>query len=254
MGQYDWIWIVIGIYIALKLTKNTWLPLIKGFLGEASISTLLHGLDKEEYKILHNVMIRAGLGTTQIDHIIVSRYGIFVIEVKNYKGWILGSENGREWTQSVYGHKNRFMNPIHQNYGHVKAIESLLHEYDIFGVPIIPIVTFPGDATLKVDVNRALVVKWGNLNNTIRENSSTEYLSKEQMDALVRIFTIANVDSKEAREAHISGIQEKTRAEKRSIKAGICPKCGGNLVKINGKYGSFYGCSNYHKCRYTKNM
>lgn len=32
-----------------------------------------------------------------------------------------------------------------------------------------------------------------------------------------------------------------------------CPKCGGNLILKNGKYGSFYGCSNYPNCKYTKN-
>ena len=254
MRQYDWLWILIGIYICLRLTKNIWLPLIKGFIGEASISTLLRGLNNEDYKVLHNVMIRARQGITQIDHIVVSRYGIFVIEVKNYKGWILGFENGREWTQSIYGHKNKFMNPIHQNYGHVKAIEALLKEYNISGVPIIPIVTFPGDANLKIKFNNALVVKWGDLNKTIRSNSETMCLSEEKMNSIFGIITIANVDSGETRQAHISGIQEKTNNEKHSIQEGICPKCGGDLVKRNGKYGDFYGCSNYPKCRYTKKI
>ena len=167
----------------------------------------------------------------------------FVIEVKNYKGWILGSENGREWTQSIYGHKNRFMNPIHQNYGHVKAIEALLEEYCISGVPIIPIVTFPGDATIKIDFNKALVVKWGDLNKTIRDNSTSVSVSQEKMKAITEMFTMANVDSKETRKEHVNNIHEKTRSDRRSIQQGICPKCGGSLVKRNGKYGAFYGCS-----------
>ena len=250
----NWVWILIGIFIVLNATKNLWLPMIKGFLGEASISALLSGLDKEDYKVLHNVMIRSGLGTTQIDHIIVSCYGIFVIEVKNYKGWILGSENGREWTQSIYGHKSRFMNPIHQNYGHVKAIEALLEEYCISGVPIIPIVTFPGDATIKIDFNKALVVKWGDLNKTIRDNSTSVSVSQEKMKAITEMFTMANVDSKETRKEHVNNIHEKTRSDRRSIQQGICPKCGGSLVKRNGKYGAFYGCSNYPNCKFTKSI
>lgn len=32
-----------------------------------------------------------------------------------------------------------------------------------------------------------------------------------------------------------------------------CPRCGGDLVKRNGRYGPFYGCGNYPRCRYTRN-
>lgn len=33
----------------------------------------------------------------------------------------------------------------------------------------------------------------------------------------------------------------------------ICPRCGGELIKRNGRFGPFYGCCNYPKCRYTRN-
>ena len=252
--KYNWIWILIAIYVVLRFTKKLWMPLIKGSLGEATVSGILGFLDKDKYKVIHNVMIPSGLSTTQVDHVIVSCYGIFVIEGKNYKGWILGSENGDKWTQSIYGHKNQFMNPIHQNYGHVKAIEVLLEENGLSDIPIIPIVTFPGDATIKIDFKKSIVVKWGALNNAIKERSVNAAVSKDQMNTLVALFENANVDSKKNRESHVKNIHEKTKAEKRSIEEGICPKCGGNLVKKNGKYGDFYGCSNYPKCRYTKKI
>lgn len=35
-------------------------------------------------------------------------------------------------------------------------------------------------------------------------------------------------------------------------KSGVCPKCGGELIMREGKYGSFIGCSNFPKCRYTQ--
>ncbi|WP_187950686.1 type I DNA topoisomerase [Helicobacter pylori] len=31
-----------------------------------------------------------------------------------------------------------------------------------------------------------------------------------------------------------------------------CPKCGGELVKKNGRYGEFIACNNYPKCKYIK--
>jgi hypothetical protein len=60
--------------------------------------------------------------TTQIDHVLVSVYGIFVIETKNMKGWIFGDERSAQWTQSIFGKKSRFQNPLRQNYRHVKAL------------------------------------------------------------------------------------------------------------------------------------
>jgi restriction system protein len=56
-------------------------------------------LPKDEYHLIKNVTLPTDDGTTQIDHIIVSRYGVFVIETKNMKGWIFGSANQRTWTQ-----------------------------------------------------------------------------------------------------------------------------------------------------------
>ena len=65
------------------------------------LSTSLCGLSSvREYYRLNNITLPlANGGSTQIDHIIVSVHGIFVIETKNYKGWIYGNEKQRQWTQ-----------------------------------------------------------------------------------------------------------------------------------------------------------
>ena len=65
-------------------------------------------------------------GTTQIDHVLVSRYGIFVIETKHYSGWIFGDQKSKRWTQVIYNQKSRFQNPLHQNYKHLKAVQAVL--------------------------------------------------------------------------------------------------------------------------------
>ena len=247
---------VIVILATIGATVFKWWynsPRQKGKRGEMRVYKKLLELT-DEYYIFNDVILDTGQGTTQIDHIVASIYGIFIIEVKNYKGWILGSENGREWTQSIYGHKNKFMNPIHQNYGHVKAIEALLNNKGITNVPIIPIVTFPGDATIKITCDKALVVKWGQLKETIIKHSTTAVLTKDEMSNIVDLLGSSNIDSKETRKKHISNIHKKEKEEKGAVSQGICPKCGGSLIPKNGKYGSFYGCSNYPKCRYTKKI
>lgn len=101
----------------------------KGFLGETVINIAMWlKLEKDVYHRLNGITLPlANGGSTQIDHVIVSVYGIFVIETKNYKGWIYGSENQRQWTQSFpNGSKYKFQNPLRQNYLHIKTLADLL--------------------------------------------------------------------------------------------------------------------------------
>lgn len=97
-----------GLFIKYKIK-----PKIKGYAGEKLVSsTLSFRLPKEQYRILNNILLKTDRGSTQIDHIIVSVYGIFVIETKNYTGWITGGEYSEKWTQTIYKNKTQFYNPI----------------------------------------------------------------------------------------------------------------------------------------------
>ncbi|MEZ7502055.1 NERD domain-containing protein [Psychrobacter sp. Arc29] len=101
----------------------------KGFLGETVINVAMWlKLEKDVYHRLNGITLpRANGGSTQIDHVIVSVHGIFVIETKNYKGWIYGSENQKQWTQVFQnGSKFKFQNPLRQNYLHIKTLADLL--------------------------------------------------------------------------------------------------------------------------------
>ncbi|MDX2374840.1 NERD domain-containing protein [Psychrobacter sp. PP-21] len=101
----------------------------KGFLGETVINVAMWlKLEKDIYHRLNSITLPKDKGgSTQIDHIIVSVYGIFVIETKNYKGWIYGSEKQGQWTQSFpNGSKYKFQNPLRQNYLHIKTLADLL--------------------------------------------------------------------------------------------------------------------------------
>ena len=119
--------------------------------GEARLSrevkTRFHPPD---YHLLNHITLRLKDGTTQVDHILVSRFGVFVIETKDYKGWIFAGAKKRNWTQVLYRAKFRFQNPIHQNHRHVCAIRGLLEflEPDV----VHPVVVFVGEAVFKTDV------------------------------------------------------------------------------------------------------
>ena len=73
-------------------------------------------LRNKRYYKFHNVILPSRSGTTQIDHIIISVYGLFIVETKNKKGWIFGTEYQTVWTQSIYGMNYTFQNPLKQTY------------------------------------------------------------------------------------------------------------------------------------------
>ena len=94
--------------------------------GEASVNNMIvTNFSPPHYHLLNNLTIPIQDGTTQVDHVLISTKGIFVIETKNYSGWIFGDEKSKQWMQVIYRVKSRFQNPIHQNYLHVKAMEQL---------------------------------------------------------------------------------------------------------------------------------
>ena len=108
---------------------KAWLtsPGTKGALGEKKLQAraAIH-LDQRIYRAFHNLILPIDGETTQLDHLYVSPFGIFVVETKNYSGWIFGSARQRQWTQVLYQKKHSFQNPLHQNYRHIKAAAAVL--------------------------------------------------------------------------------------------------------------------------------
>lgn len=129
----------------------------KGKLQETFIDIgLFIGLDKKEYQVHSNVTLELLEDiTTQIDHVIISKYGIFVIEAKNYSGWIYGSSKQKTWTQVLYNQKNTFQNPLRQNYKHIKFLQALLSIPDVMELDekdFHSIIFFSEQSTFKTDM------------------------------------------------------------------------------------------------------
>lgn len=124
-------------------------------------------LPKDQYRVLNDVIIPTPNGSSQIDHLVVSVFGIFVIETKNYSGWILGAEHAEYWTPNIYGKKYKIYNPILQNAGHVRALRRILKDFE--PLPILPIVAFSGKADVKVKIEDACVVYWSQIRKVINQ-------------------------------------------------------------------------------------
>ncbi len=150
--------------------------------GEALVSKVIRSnFGAPEYHLLNHVTLRLKDRTTQIDHILVSRYGVFVIETKHYKGWIFANAKHSTWTQVIFKHKSRFQNPIFQNLLHVRAVQELLDFLPPDSVR--SVVVFTGDAEFKTEIP-AGVLELRHLVDHLRA-SSVEVMSANRVQFCV---------------------------------------------------------------------
>ena len=228
-----------------RIIKEVTKPIVnnhKGKVGEAKVNNKLNPLifGKVEHKQINDLVLVDDLGKThQIDHVEIRENGIFCIETKNYKGWIFGSENQEKWTQTLYTEKHQFLNPLKQNKSHIYHINKALDgKYKIYSL-----VVFVQNNADKIGISNVinLVDLRKYLNNF---DEGTKY-SKEEIDEIYNILLNSankNISNRE----HVKNI----RQTQKELKERICPRCGGNLLEKQGKYGNFYGCSNYPKCKF----
>ncbi|MDJ0779150.1 MAG: NERD domain-containing protein [Gammaproteobacteria bacterium] len=220
---------------------------LKGWLGEKKTTfNMWLSLNKEVYRRFHNLIIPAKNGTTQIDHLLVSPYGLFIVETKNKKGWIFGSEDQPKWTQSIYGKKYSFQNPLRQTYRQKKVLSEYL---GIDESKIRAVVFFVGDCKFKTRLPEN-VIKSG-LGRYIKQFKTTIIDALEIDTITVRLQRHA-LESTLSNKDHVQSLRERHNS------TTVCPKCGSNLVERTARKGSnagskFLGCENYPKCRFTKN-
>ena len=255
--------IVVVLFVSLSVYL-AWYnsPKQKGKRGAAYIHSVLMQLS-DEYTIIDDVILPTEHGTTQIDHVVVSKYGIIAIETKNYRGEIYGDDNRKEWTQMIitnvnfrrkwwktytYVTKNHFYNPVKQSIGHAMQIKNMMTNYP--HVPVTPVVVFAGSAVLKGVNSKHAVIYDYELLDFISQKRNV-YLNDSDVSEVLQLFQRRNMRTLVDDRTHVKNIKQAVKQTQATINAGICPKCGGQLLKRNGKYGSFYGCSNYPNCKFT---
>jgi hypothetical protein len=244
MAPYILFIALIIIFIALKVLQ----PKIKGFIGEYKVSTKLSFLSGE-YHVFDNVYLENNGFSTQIDHVIISPYGIFVIETKNYTGMIVGTTESEYWTKVQYKKKYKFYNPIKQNRSHVIALKRLFNLSDKY---FFPIVVFHNNAEIKVYTTED-VINFYYLRKTINRYKE-EILSEKEVEELCSILKSSLNTEKRRNRKHVQNTKRNIVQRKNLVNNRICPKCKGNLVIRQGKHGGFLGCSNYPSCKFTHNL
>lgn len=245
-GMVSWL---VPLMLLIGLLKSPW---AKGHIGELLVRLFAHWqLDRQTYRRLHNVTLTTPNGTTQIDHVFISRFGIFVLETKNMSGWIFGGEQQSQWTQKLYKRSFKFQNPLRQNYKHLKALEATL---GIASEHLHSVITFVGGSAFKTPMPANVTEGIGFIRyiKSFRES----VFSEAEVDALVS----ALIDGRRAptlatHREHVQNL--KRRSDPTADRQ--CPKCGSPLVIRSVKSGpkagqQFWGCSTFPKCRVMQSL
>ena len=252
--------------LALIVTVLRWFrPQIKGWFGE----TLLHHylrqqLDQKLYVVLHDIMLPTDdETTTQIDHIVVSQWGVFVIETKTYSGWIFGNEKDAQWTVQHFKCKNRFQNPLRQNYKHIVTLSECLGiSKDYFKT----VIAFSAEAEFKTEMPPEVLV-FREVPDYIKEHSVETIIPPEQVQEVVdTIREWQDSLTRSQKNNHVRNLRKthampKTAQEQLDVslkdesatddKNPRCPRCGAPMILRKRKADGlpFWGCSQFPKCR-----
>ena len=167
------------------------------------------------------------------------------------KGWIFGAENQAQWTQQIFKVKNKFQNPLRQNYKHVKTLEASL------GIPpegIISVVAFMGESKFKTKMPKNVTHGIGYVRYI--KSFKTTILSQEQVDSVVAQIQSGRLEPSRATDKdHVKQL----KSRKSASADRMCPKCGKPMLLRTAKKGSnsgnqFWGCSGYPSCRTVQEL
>lgn len=165
----------------------------RGKYGEREVKRVLEFLNPDEYHVYHNIYFIDNKGrTAQIDHLIVSRYGLFVIETKNVSGRVTGSQKDDFWRVSRKTGIWTMKNPTKQVGRHLKTIRALFGER----VPVYLIVCFLNRAVLRVRLDNYTVISITDLISQIRRRNKKILTSEKVEKLLSRIDTYASWGNK----------------------------------------------------------
>lgn len=183
----------------------------QGARGEYRISQLLDESSLEK-RLIFNAYIPKGKNdqTTEIDIIMITCKGIYVIENKNYSGWIFGNEKDQKWCETLKGKKYFFYNPIKQNRTHIKCLEQLLQ---IGEEKYTSLITFNRDANLKkvtVMSDNVYVVAYRDIKRYLKkENEKQDQFTRTQMEEIYNKLQPYTQVTDEIKENHIKTIKKR---------------------------------------------
>jgi hypothetical protein len=178
-------------------------------VGEALVANIISDGLQRPHLLVNNVTLPIGENTSQIDHVLVTDTGIFVIETKHYTGWIFGDPHAHQWTQVIYRKKFKFLNPLRQNHGHLKALQAL---FNLPANAFFSLVVFTGDAEFKADLGPH-VIKFPQLLEHLRAERPVLFDERRMTYIVGRIEMKRMRRSIETDEYHLNLVRERIQAD-----------------------------------------
>ena len=233
---------------------------IKGNVGE-QLTKYMAKIDIPETLVLHDVLIDGKEGqTSQIDILLIGAKGIYVVEVKMYTdARVYGDCKKNTWYYYKGGKKYDIYSPYKQNEQHSKYLKAFLQEFG--DVPCFSIIALLCEDFKVTNVNEdekcpTNIILNGLLSLrkavTVLAKDKPVVFTEETQKEIYEYIQAHQYAGKEVRREHKDNVIAVKEAKKKEEEQNICPFCKTELVQRSGKYGVFYGCSNYPKCRYTK--
>ena len=279
--------VAVGAFRRWRRSPQRW-----GRKGERQVRRALRRLPRRDFIALHDLMIPTGTTDEQghqryrqIDHVVVSTRGIFVIETKAHKGHIQGSEEAQYWQQRFLMSARSFYNPLLQNASHIRSLRRAVR-----GLPadmFISVVVFTEAWRIDVltedlvkrrrwwparhirrtlDPARSVKGSWWRRRKAVILDDSKVVMRLDSLvgelkrrprilsrDEIVDIADrLQSADSKEAsRRQHAASARRTAAYQEKTIRHGLCPRCGGRLILRESKTGAFFGCENFPQCRFS---
>ncbi len=245
-----WISLLLVLTIALALLRS---PRALGRSGERRVARLMRrALNGEPAFIFRDVTLSTDRGSSQIDVLAITLRGVFVIEVKNLKGKISGGPQRKYWRVQLGRRGYRLRNPLHQNHGHLKAVQRTL---EIPRDQLLPLVVILGRSTLSNKI-RELVLRPDEITTAVKSRAPDQ-LSASAVDALARRIEAARLPPGRATDRlHLKNVRQQLRANRGPLP---CPRCGAAMQKRTNRKGAnpgnaFWGCERFPRCRVTREL
>ncbi|RGE44778.1 NERD domain-containing protein [Comamonas testosteroni] len=201
-GLFVYLGLALLVAVLVGITRS---PRFKGWRGERAVHNAIRKqLNPLVYVDLHNVTLPTKDGSTQIDHLIFSPFGVFVLETKNYQGWIFGTEKQARWTQQIFKKRTTFQNPLRQNFKHTKTLQDLL---GLDAEHVHSVIAFVGDCEFKTEMP-AHVTKGHGFVAYIQSFTQTVWQPEEMQALLDRLEELRLQPGRATNKQHVTHVKE----------------------------------------------
>jgi hypothetical protein len=198
---------VLPFYLCYIILKSISSPrvhtkIIPGKNGEVLTANYLSKLNQEEYLVINDITLKKGMWTGQIDHLVISRFGIFVVETKDWKGRLYGYTNNKYLTLCCGRKSFTVYNPLVQNMNHISLLEKILYGY--YNLNIVSIVAFTPRISFRTGSGSFLFIS--EIIDYIKKYNEP-IMSINKRDSIYRLLLKLKEEGKSLESEHIQFVQ-----------------------------------------------